>query len=132
MTESQPQHTAQNPQYPGRPRIWTDPETNNIIIGSHDGNVAFSLLPHQADATIDMLSTARTYADSQRSQAKYLHKFRRADAVAEFRRAYLRANAHREIQQSELEDEVQAFSDNYDLEHGFNPDDVNTVDYPRR
>lgn len=132
MTDSKPrpQHTAQNPQYPGPPCIWADPENGNVIIGTAEGDALFSIKPDLAEAVSDMLVAARTYAKSQRSQAKFMHKLNRERAVAEFRRAYLRANAGREIQKSELEDEVDAFSDNYDREHGFDPDELYRVNYP--
>lgn len=121
MTDSKPQHEPHNPRYPGRPRIWTDPDTGNVIIGTADGDVLFSLNPRHAEAVSDLFNKASNHATAQREQAIYLHKLNRERAIDEFRRAFLRENSHRDIHQSELEKQIRYFSDDFDRERGFNP-----------
>lgn len=125
MPESQPQHTAKSPQYQGRPRIWTDPETNNVVIGTYDGEAVFSVHPRHADAVASVFNAALAHATAQREQAIFLHKLHREQAVAEFRKEYLMSNSGRDVSFSEVEKEVRYFSDDYDREHGYNPFEIN-------
>lgn len=120
MTDtSTPKHTASSPMYPGRPLIWTDPGTNKVVIGTHDGDAVFALNDRQVKAIIDMLSSARQYAVSQQTQDGYLYEFARSGAVSEFRRDYIeRAGADLDV--AKLNKATQEFTAEYDREHGYN------------
>ena len=116
-TTSTPKHTAAEPMYPGRPLIWTDPDTNHIVIGTHDGDAVFALREHQAKAIIDMLSSARQYAVSQDMQDDYLYEYARSGAVSEFRKDYIE-RAGDDLDVVKLNEATHEFIYDYDREHG--------------
>ena len=118
-TTSTDKHTAASPMYPGRPLIWTDPDTNKVVIGTHDGDAVFALRDHQVLAAIDMLNTARSYAVSQQDQAGYLYEFARSGAVSKFRKDYIE-RAGDDLDIAELNKATQEFTADYDREHGHN------------
>ena len=116
-TTSTPKHTAAEPMYPGRPLIWTDPDTNKVVIGTHDGDAVFALNEHQARSIIDMLTNARSYAISQESQDDYLYRYERSGVVSEFRKNYIE-RAGDDLDVVELNKATQEFTNDYDREHG--------------
>lgn len=118
-TTSTDKHTAAAPMYPGRPLIWTDPDTNKVIIGTHDGDAVFALNDRQAKDIIDMLSSARQYAVSQQDQDDYLYRYNRSGAESQFRKDYI-ADAGDDIDIVELNKATQEFLNNYDHENRHN------------
>lgn len=116
-TTSTPKHTASNPMYPGRPLIWTDPDTNHIVIGTHDGDAVFALREHQAKAIIDMLSSVRQYTVSQQDQDDYLYEYKRNTAWSKFRKEYIERVGD-DLDITELNKVCREFNTNYDREHG--------------
>lgn len=118
-TTSTPKHTAAAPMYPGRPLIWSDPDTHKVVIGTHDGDAVFALREHQVKAIIDMLSSARQYTVSQQTQDHYLYRYTRAGAVSEFRKDYIE-RAGDDLDVAKLTEATEEFIYNYDREHGHN------------
>lgn len=118
-TTSTDKHTAASPMYPGRPLIWTDHDTNHIVIGTHDGEAVFALREHQVKAIIDMLSSARQYTVSQQTQDDYLYRYARSGAVSEFRKDYIE-RAGDDLDVAKLTEATEEFICNYDREHGHN------------
>ena len=118
-TTSTPKHTASSPMYPGRPLIWTDNDTNRVVIGTHDGDAVFALREHQVKAIIDMLNNALAYSVSQQTQDDYLYEFARAGAVSEFRKDYIE-RAGDDLDVAKLTEATEEFIYNYDREHGHN------------
>lgn len=118
-TTSTPKHTAAEPMYPGRPLIWSDPDTHKVVIGTHDGDAVFALNDRQAKAIIDMLNNALAYAVSQQTQDDYLHEYARTGAISEFRKNYI-ADAGDDLDIAKLNKAAQEFIADYDREHGHN------------
>lgn len=118
-TASTNTHTAANPMYPGRPLIWTDPNTNKVVIGTHGGDAVFALNERQVKAVVVMLNNARSYAVSQQDQDDYLYRYERSSVVAEFRKNYIeRAGADLDV--AKLNKATEEFTAEYDREHGYN------------
>lgn len=116
-TTSTTTHTAAEPMYPGKPLVWTDHNTNKVVIGTHDGDAVFALNDRQAKAIIDMLNNARQYAAAQRSQDEYLYEYARSGAVSQFRKDYIE-RAGDALDVAKLTEATDEFIYKYDREHG--------------